>query len=49
MLVSNWSDIQAGYLAQSIKLPLSNAPRVGRIVVEMRFLIYFMVLSVADV
>jgi len=47
--VNNWTDTQAGYLAQSIKLPLNNVPRVGRIVVEMRFLAYFMVLSVADV
>jgi hypothetical protein len=49
MIMSNWSDIQAGYLARSTKLPLNNVPGVGRIVVEMRFLIYFMVLSVADV
>ena len=49
MIVNNWTDTQAGYLAQSIKLPLNNVPRVGRIVVEMRFLAYFMVLSVADV
>ena len=49
MVVNNWSDIHAGYLAQSIKLLLNNVARVGRLVVEMRFLVYFMALSVADV
>jgi hypothetical protein len=49
MIVNNWTGIQAGYLAQSIKLPLNNAPRVGRIVVETRFVVHFMVHSVADV
>jgi len=49
MIVNNWSDTQAGYLAQSIKLLLNNVPRVGKVVVEMWFLVYFMVLSVADV
>jgi hypothetical protein len=49
MIVNNWSDIQAGYLAQSIKLLLINVPRVGKVVVKMRVLVYFMALSVADV
>ena len=49
MIVNNWSDIQAAYLAQRIKLLLNNVPPVGRVLVEMRFLVYFMVLSVADV
>jgi len=49
MVVNNWSDIHAGYLAQSIKLLLNNVARVGRLVAEMRFLVYFMALSVADV
>jgi len=49
MVVNKWPDSQARYLAQSIKLLLNNVARVGRLVVEMRFLVYFMVLSVDDV
>ena len=49
MVVNIGPDIQAGYLAKSIKLLPNNVARVGRLVVEMRFLVYYMVLSVADV
>jgi hypothetical protein len=48
MTANNWSDIQAGYLAQSIQLLLNDVTRVGRVVVEIRFLVYFMVLSAVD-
>jgi hypothetical protein len=48
MTVNNWPDIRTGYLAQSIKLLLNNVPRVGRVAVEIRFRVYFMVLPVGD-